>query len=136
MNQPRPPARPPGRYGETKPRRRLALTAVVVVVVAALLSWLVWAALVASTPDVRSTLVGFRVVDDAQVRVRFQVVADRASAVTCTLTARDADGSTTGVQQVTVPAGRRDVRDGQTVIRTRARAVTADVAGCRLAGGD
>ena len=136
MNQPRPPTRPPGRYGETPPRRRLALTAVVVVVVAALLSWLVWAALVAATPDVRSTLVGYRVIDDTQVRVRFEVVADRAEAVTCTVTAKDADGATTGVAQVTVPAGRRDVRDGETVVRTRARAVTASVAGCRLTGAD
>ena len=136
MTQRSTPSRPPGRYGEPGPRRRLALTAAVVVVVGALLSWLLWAALVASTPAVRSTLIGFEIVDAGHVRVRFEVIADRAKAVTCTVTASDSSNETVGVTQVQVPPGPHDQRDVRTVVKTRDRAVTAIVAGCRVGGKD
>jgi hypothetical protein len=127
--------RPAGRYGERGPRRRLFLVAVLVVLAAAAAGWLVWAALAASTPDVRATLIGFRVVDDGHVQVRFEVIADRDATVTCSVQAEDRYRETVGLATVPVPPGRRQ-REVQTTIRTRDRAVTATVAGCRVSGHD
>jgi hypothetical protein len=108
----------------------------VVVLGAASLAWLVWAALSAATPDTRSRLISFRVLDDRRVQVRLTVIAESSSAVTCTLLAQDATGEAVGVTSVDVPAGQDDEREVETVVPTRSRAVNASVAGCRLANDD
>jgi hypothetical protein len=127
-------APPPGRYGERSPRR--AMVVGLVALGAALLGWLVWAAVNAATPDTRSRLISFRVLDDRRVQVRLTVVADNSAAVTCTLLAQDATGEAVGVTSVTVPAGPDDDRDVEAVVPTRSRAVNATVAGCRLGTDD
>ena len=140
MNQPQPgpdtgsAARPAGRYGERRNSR--PLVAALVVVGAALLGWLVWAALAAANPDTRSNMVSFRVLDDRRVEVRFEVIAARESPVTCTVQAQDATGEAVGVTAVEVPAGRADRREATAVLVTRSRAVNATIAGCRLGGDD
>lgn len=128
-----PAARPPGRYGERRTSR--VLVACLVVVATALVGWLVWAALAAATPDTRSSLISFRVLDDRQVRVHFEVSADSASAVTCTLQARDTTGEVVGVTRVAVPPG-QDRRQVEAVVGTRGRAANATIAGCRLGADD
>ena len=127
-------ARPPGRYGERRTSR--LLVACLVVVGAALFGWLLWAALAAATPDTRSALVSFRALDDRRVEVRFEVTADSARALTCTLQALDADGEVVGVTQVAVPPGRHDRREVEAVVGTRSRAANAAIAGCRLGADD
>jgi 16S rRNA C1402 N4-methylase RsmH len=112
------------------------LIAGVIVVAGALIGWLLWAALAAATPDTRSSLVSFRVVDDRQVQVRFEVTAERSSPATCTLQAQDATGEVVGVTRVAVPPGRSDRREVEAVIATRSRAANATVAGCRLGADD
>jgi uncharacterized protein DUF4307 len=129
-----PPARPPGRYGERRTSR--LLVAGLVVVGAALFGWLLWAALAAATPDTRSALVSFRALDDRRVEVRFEVTADSARAVTCTLQALDTSGEVVGVTQVAVPPGRHDRREVEAVVGTRSQAANAAIAGCRLRADD
>ena len=133
VNQPRDGmsrARPAGRYGERAPSR--ALVVVIAVVSVALLTWLVWAALSASTPETRSSLLGFRVQSDREVWVRFEVVAERRSTAFCRVQAQDSSGEVVGVTEVEVAPGRSDRREAETVLSTRGRAVTATVAGCRV----
>ena len=131
MNQPStPPVRPAGRYGERAPSR--VLVVVIAVVGVALLGWLIWAALAASTPETRSTLLGFEVRGDREVSVRFEVVADRRSSAVCRLRAQDASGEVVGVTEVEIPPGPADRREAETVLSTRGRAVTATVTGCRV----
>ena len=129
-----PGARPPGRYGERRTSR--LLVACLVVVVAALFGWLIWAALSAATPDTRSALVSFRALDDVRIEVRFEVIADRSRTVTCTLQALDTSGEVVGVTQVAVPPGRNDRREVEAVVGTRSRAANAAIAGCRLRADD
>ncbi len=129
-----PAARPAGRYGERGSRR--ALVVGLVVLGAALLGWLVWAAVSAATPDTRSRLVSFRVLDDRRVQVRLTVIAESSSAVTCTLLAQDATGEAVGITSVEIAAGRDDEREVEAVVPTRSRAVNASVAGCRLGTDD
>ena len=129
-----PAARPPGRYGERRTSR--VLVACLVVVATALVGWLVWAALAAATPDTRTSLISFRVLDDRRVQVQFEVIAESASAVTCTLQARDGSGEVVGVTRVAVPPGRQDRRQVEAVVGTRSRAANATIAGCRLGADD
>ena len=129
-----PPARPEGRYGERRSRRGLVVA--VAALGTALLGWLVWAALSAATPDTRSSLVSFRVLDDRRVQVRFVVTAESSSPVTCTLQAQDATGEAVGVTSVEVPPGPDDEREVEAAVATRSRAVNATVAGCRLGADD
>jgi hypothetical protein len=110
------------------------LVATVAVGAAALLGWLVWAALAAAGRDLHSQVLEFRVLDDHRVSLRIEVAADREQDVTCVVQAQDRFRETVGVGRVAVPAGRR-VRQAETLIETRDRAVTATVAGCRPAGG-
>ena len=132
MNQPSDASRvrPPGRYGERRPSRALVVT--LVAVGAGLLGWLIWAALAAATPETRTVLLGFRVINDREVAVRFEVIADREATATCRLRAQDSSGETVGVTEVEIAPAPRDRREVETVLATRARAVTATVAGCRL----
>jgi hypothetical protein len=133
VNQPGPAPRPIGRYGERSPRRHAALVVVVGLVAVAFLGWLGWAALHAATPASRSEVLAFTVVNPHQVRVRFEVTAAHGSPVTCSLQAIDASHTTVGISSVVVPAAAQDRREAETVITTRDKAVTAIVAGCRVA---
>ena len=129
-----PAARPSGRYGERRTSR--VLVASVIAVGTALLGWLLWAALAAATPDTRTSLISFRVLDDRQVEVLFEVTAERSSPVTCTLQAMDATGEVVGVKRVAVPPGPHDRRQVEAVVGTRSRAANATIAGCRLGADD
>jgi uncharacterized protein DUF4307 len=126
------PTRPPGRYGD--PRRRLHPVAVaaIVLLAGAFGAWVLWAALGAATPDVRSELQSFRVVDDSRVRVSIEATADHRSPVICTVQAEDRNREPVGVTRVTLAPGQRATRATTTVVRTRSRAVTAVIVGCRL----
>ena len=126
------PARPAGRYGDRGGRQRPAMVAAVVVVVAGFLGWVLWAALGAATPDVRSDMLGFRIVDADSVRARIEVSADAQRSVTCTVQAQDRNHEPVGVARTTLPAGADATRRATVVIRTRALAVTAVIVGCRL----
>lgn len=102
----------------------------------AFLGWLGWAALGAATPQTRSNVLGFRVLDDHRLEVRFEVTASRDSAVTCSIQALGRSTDVVGISAVTIGAGRSDRRLARTVVRTRERAVTATLAGCRLVPPD
>ncbi len=133
MPQPAP-ARPPGRYGQPSPRRRLGLTAAVVVVATALVAWLGWAGLSVANPDVRSDVLGFDIRSDAAVHIRIEIIAASDRTVTCVVRGQDRTRETVGIASIVSRPGRR-VRRVETEIATRARAVTATIAGCRTAGG-
>jgi hypothetical protein len=126
------PTRPPGRYDDARRRPRPLGVAAIVVLAAAFVAWVLWAALDAATPDVRSELQSFTVVDESQVRVHIQATADRKSPVGCTVQAEDRHHEPVGVTRVTLPAGNEDTRGATAVVRTRSRAVTAILVGCRL----
>jgi hypothetical protein len=135
VNQPRPaPSRPADRYGERRSSR--LLVAALAGTAVALLGWLLWVALSAATPDIRSSVISFRALDDRRVQVRFEVVADRSEAVTCSVQASGANGDVVGLTTVEVGPGPTARRETQAVLETRDRAATATVAGCRLGADD
>jgi hypothetical protein len=125
------PARPAGRYGDRGRRPRPVMVAALVVLVAAFGGWVLWAALGAATPDVRSDVVGFRIVDRDSVRAQIEVSADAGRRVTCTVQAQDRNHEPVGVARTTLPAGPDATRRAGVVVRTRSLAVTVVIVGCR-----
>jgi hypothetical protein len=126
------PARPAGRYGDRGGRPRPLMVAALVVLAAGFGGWVLWAALGAATPDVRSDIVGFRAIDAASMRARIEVSADAKRPVTCTVQAQDRNHEPVGVARTTLPAGTAATRRASVVVRTRSLAVTVVIVACRL----
>jgi len=120
------------RYGAPSPVARRALVTVVVVVAAAFLGWLGWAALFHGDPQVSSDLVTFTVDDEHQVTARVDVRIDDEDVVaSCLLRAIAEDHTVVGEVNFDVTAA--DLEDGnvlEKVIRTERRATSVDPVGC------
>lgn len=108
-------------------RRWWLLGGALVTVAVTLISWYA----VAITRDhVSYEVVSYRVVDDASVRVTFEVHRPRPEAATCEVRAIGADFATVGSLQVRIPAGGADSVRRSEVVRTTSRAVTGTVRTC------
>jgi hypothetical protein len=120
---------PTDRYGAPAPWRRVALVAVVAVLVLAFGGWLVWTTVDHATPDVTSELVGFDAVDEhsttAEVRVDFggdDVVAS------CLVRALAEDHSVVG--ELSFEARPADGTTYDVTIRTERLATAVEKVGC------
>jgi uncharacterized protein (DUF58 family) len=107
---------------------------VVAVVAAVLLAGLLTVALRASRPAVTSGVLGFRVVDDRHVEVRFEVHKAPLAEAVCTVRAREEGGREVGRAEVTVGPRSDERRVSQVtyLLATTARAVSGEVPGCRV----
>jgi len=118
------------RYGAPAPWRRRVLIAGSVVVAAAFLGWLGWTIWDQSTPQVRSDLVGYDIVDQHRATATVEVrLADDGVVASCTLRAFAEDHTVVG-EKVFAPA------DGQSAldIRTERRATSVELLGCTAPG--
>ena len=134
MSEPEPAdqrSRPLATYDTGSPARRRILTIGIVALVAALaLGWLVWSASYYANPVASVSLIGYQVVDDAHVTVRYSVTRDPADTLQCTLQAQDSEHNPVGQVAVTIPAGQPGTVNRLDTVRTTARAVTGFVLGC------
>lgn len=114
------------RYGAPSPWRRGVLLGAVVVVAAAFLGWLGWTIWDQSTPDVRSELVGYEVVDvhGATATVDVRLRADDVVA-TCRVRAYAEDHAIVGEATFTPQDGRNEVE-----VRTEREATSVELLGC------
>ncbi len=122
------------RYGAPSPARRRGLIGLVVVVAVAGLAWLVWAAIGQSSPEVRSELVSFDVVDEHTATAVLSV--NRAGSdvrANCFVRAVAEDHATVGELTQVVDSGPREQRVTVT-IRTERRATTVERLGCTAPG--
>jgi Domain of unknown function (DUF4307) len=126
------PAQPAGRYDDRGRRPRPGTVVLVIVLAGAFGAWVLWAGLGAATPDIRSDLLGFRIVNADSVQTRIEISADARRPVTCTLQAEDSHHEPVGLARTTLPAGTDATRRGTVVVRTRSLAVTVVIVGCRL----
>jgi hypothetical protein len=129
-------ARPADRYGAPARWERPAIVTAVVVVAAAGLGWLLWAAFYHSNPQVASRLVSYKVVDTHHVDVTIQV--DRAAeiAATCRVVAQASDHAVVGdltfrvgPQSNGTNTGRVTSTEQRTIVTDR-EAITAVLQGC------
>ena len=118
------------RYGAPAPWRRRVTVGVCVVLVAAFLGWLGWTIWDQSTPQVRSEIVGYKVVDEhlstATVEVR---LADDDVVASCTLRAYAEDHTVVG-ELVFTPVDGQSEQD----VRTERLATSVELLGCTAPG--
>ncbi len=125
--------RPPGRYDErwTLPRPVLITGGALLGLLLVIGSYLAYDRFAGER--VRFGTIGYQVLDDTAVEVRFEVRKALTDTVTCALQARDRDNTVVGRETVTVgPSDREQVLMARRVATT-GRAATGEVVGCALA---
>jgi len=123
--------RPPGRYDERRVLPRPLVWAVLGALGLALLvgTYAAWDRY--SAGRVPFSVLGYSVVDDSTVEIRFEVHKAPSSSVTCLLRALGEDKAVVGSEQVVVgPSDAGPVRVTHR-LTTSARAVAGEVARCR-----
>lgn len=126
--------RPAARYGGTRSSdRRQKVIAYTVAVVLAIAVTVLVSQRFGGTEEISGIETGFDLIDDGSVSVRFDVTReDPAQPGYCIVRARSLDGSETGRRQFFVPAAAETLSSYETVVRTSAPPVAADVYGCGL----
>jgi hypothetical protein len=123
------------RYGSPSGTRTKALVALVVVLVAAGLSWLAWVMLEHGRPEAQSSLVSFSAEGEHAAVARFSVVRRSADIeADCLLRAFAADHMIVGELNVTVGPGEPTTETLQRTIRTEREATSVDLVGCSTDG--
>jgi Domain of unknown function (DUF4307) len=119
------------RYGAPRPWRRAAVIGASVVVVAAFAGWLGWTIWSQSTPEVRSELVGYHVVDEHSATATVEIrLGDDGVDATCTLQAVAEDHSVVGELAFTPDGSGRT----EETVRTERRATSVQLLGCTAPG--
>jgi hypothetical protein len=117
------------RYG-VRPTKGWVAPAVVIAVMG--ISWLVWAGLHHSNPNIRASVISFTATTDREMSIRYEVVRqDKNQVLTCTLVARDYDKTVVGQIEDEIGPG-LEVVQKTTDIPTRSQGVNADVVACRI----
>ena len=117
------------RYG-VRPTKGWVTPAVVIAVIG--ISWLIWAGLHHSNPNIRASVISFTATTDRAMSIRYEVVRkDKDQVLTCTLVARDYDKNVVGQIEDEIGPGLAVVQKN-TDIPTRSQGVNADVVACRI----
>ena len=123
------------RYGSPSGTRTKAVVALVVVLVAAGLSWLAWVMLEHGRPEAQSSLVSFSAEGEHAAVARFSVVRRSADIeADCLLRAFAADHMIVGELNVTVGPGEPTTETLERTIRTEREATSVDLVGCSTDG--
>jgi len=120
------------RYGISKVRflgfPRWLITAILIFVIGG--AWLLWTANHYTYPDIKSTLISFREVDDKSIEIRYSVeIKNPNSQVICRLAARDYGLNIVGQIDDQIPLGTTSTTR---ILRipTRLAAVNAQIESC------
>ena len=99
-----------------------------------ILSWFVWSGTNFANPDIRSTLISFKVVSDQKISITYKIlVRDTTIEHSCSLMAKDIDKNTVGEVVDLMPASSLAIGENQRTVEisTRLPAVNAQIASCQ-----
>jgi hypothetical protein len=121
------------RYGAPAPWRRRAVVAASAALALAFLGWLGWVVWEQVTPEVESSMVGFRVVDEHTATARVNVrLSDEGVRASCVLRAYAEDHTVVGERAFTPSY---DAQQPVAVeVRTERRATSVELVGCTAPG--
>lgn len=118
------------RYG-ISPRPRWYLPAALCAVLG--ISWVIWAGIHHSIPEIRSAVISFKQVGDSSMSLRYSITRrDENAVVICTLIARDFDKNIVGEIDDRFEPGEKTI-ERETLIPARNTPVNADISRCRIA---
>jgi hypothetical protein len=122
------------RYGRRRPLPRAAVAGLVLAGVLVLVGGtvVVWGWWRAATP-VTATVLGYQVVSDSRVDVRFHVLKDTGAQAVCRVVAKDRFANVVGSLDVPIPPGRAQTETDVQVVTT-GRAVVGEVDSCQVVG--
>jgi len=117
------------RYG-VRPANRWITPAIILG--AAGVSWLFWAGLHHSNPNVRTSVISYTSTTDREITLNYSVVRKvKEQVLICTLIGRDYEKNIVGQIDDEVGPGLASL-EKTTVIPTRSQAVSAEVTACRI----
>lgn len=117
------------RYGAPSRARRRLLVGASVAVAVTFGAWLAWVAWFHSTPEVRSELIGFEVLDQHSATARLDVAVGDGVEASCTVRATAEDHAIVGEHTFAPDPGTNQVQ-----IRTERRATAVEKVGCTAPG--
>lgn len=123
------------RYGRSPSRqRRTRLIAIVAGagVLAVVISWVVWAGLLGPGASLGSRDLGYTVVADDAVEVRYEVTSDPGQTVSCALQALNSTFAIVGWKVIAIPPSEQGTRQFRETLRTSEPAVTGLIYRCWL----
>jgi hypothetical protein len=98
------------------------------------LSWFIWSGTNFANPDIRSTLISFKVVSDQKISITYRIlVRDTTIEHSCSLVAKDFDKNTVGEVVDLMPTSSLAIGENQRTVEisTRLPAVNAQIASCQ-----
>jgi hypothetical protein len=98
------------------------------------LAWFIWSGTNFANPDIRSTLISFRVISDQKISITYKIsVRDSGIEHRCSLVAKDIDKNTVGEVIDLISADSLSPGENQRTVEisTRLPAVNAGIASCQ-----
>jgi hypothetical protein len=123
------------RYGRTPDRRRRTRLLAIVAgigVVAVVVAWVVWAGLLGPDASLGSRDLGYALIGDDAVEVRYEVTVDAGRTASCALQALNDTFAIVGWKVVDLPASDQGTRQFRETLRTSEPAVTGLIYRCWL----
>ena len=123
------------RYGRSPERRRRGRLLGIVAgagVTLAVVSWVVWVGLLGPNASLGSRDLGYSLVGDDAVEVRYEVTVDAGKTVSCALQALNDTFAIVGWKVVAIPASDQGTRQFRETLRTSEPAVTGLIYRCWL----
>ncbi len=123
------------RYGRGPARRRRTRIFALVAgagVLAVVVAWVVWAGLLGPGASLGSRDLGYSLVGDDAIEVRYEVTVDGGRTVSCALQALNETFAIVGWKVVPIPASEEGTRQFRETLRTSEPAVTGLIYRCWL----
>jgi hypothetical protein len=123
------------RYGRSPARRRrtrLIAIAAGAGVLAVVIAWVVWAGLFGPGASLGSRDLGYSLVGDDAIEVRYEVTSDAGASVSCALQALNSTFAIVGWKVVAIQPSEQGTRQFRETLRTSEPAVTGLIYRCWL----